>query len=79
MGRILTDSAKKFNVPGSRREYSLGDHSTVRLALARKRIRISFRTPLGMDRFGFQEPPAPGEVRIERAGYLYPVLSGEDA
>lgn len=79
MERLLQASRHPAAVPASADEYLLGDHAVLRLSEIRKRVRLSFRTGIPMDRYGFGEPPAECPDKVREAGFLYPIMAGDDA
>jgi hypothetical protein len=79
MERLLNSSMSSVSVPGSSREYSLGDHAAIRLNKIRNRVRLSFRTVLDLHRFGFDSPPESCDAVVENAGFTYPVTGAQNA
>ncbi len=79
MDRLLEASKSTFKAPSRREDYLLGDHAALRLSRIRKRIRLSFRTGLPMERYGFAEPPASCSDTVTEAGFFYPLMDGEYA
>lgn len=79
MERLLRASQGKPVPPASQAEYFLGDHAALRLSRLRKRVKLSFRTGIPMDAFGFKEPPLSCRDTVTEAGFFYPVMAGDDA
>jgi len=79
MNRLLRTSISRIAVPATARDYILGDHAAIRLQKIRSRLKLSFRTGIDLDRFGFESPPESCDKVVENAGFTIPVMGKGNA